>query len=550
MDCQQAQNDLLSAESLNLIGPELSAHIADCPKCQALLANLRRLDAEVNVLPVPAGHEKPSEEFMKRIAAIGPRMRFRRMVNRAVAAIVVLAFTLAAISLIFFNGSSVQADVLIGQLVDWNLAIAHTHDATGRLQVYQEQLAQLQDEIAHGKLAAEDQALVDTLMGNARWLTTEDNAADESQRFKTIADQLMARRQAMSDGAAQHLDQIYQQLMTQGVSVHPQPAGSQPSSSIIPSHPFHAMWQATLRMTMPQTAVQQGAPIEVPEALFRSNNLSVSTNTRSGLWNSTGEPMDSPLPARWRYTPISSDGGSPHAGERLHHAGSHGSQTYVQASNSDLTRSAVLTAANSSNSTTASTPTTSGHAQNNTSLHPAPVCAQTTPRIPTNNPGDSSLGPVTLGSSTGAIALPPGLPIHNTTGAATHSHQPPDSLLIGPAALDIAALPGTDTWVDTDGDSISHHRMEGILMRWVDSEGAPPDVGIPPGMLLMYPPPVPDADGDYDYDWHGMSSRPMIVVAPEPGGTALVVLTALVLLRRKSAYRSSTGLLGPEAASP
>ncbi|HWB55215.1 MAG TPA: hypothetical protein VG722_13520, partial [Tepidisphaeraceae bacterium] len=299
MDCQQVQHDLLSAESLGLLGPELAAHLAECPECKALLEQLRRLEMETRQLPVPAGHEQPSPEFLRQIAAVRPKHAAHRLVRRLIAAIVVLAFTLAAISLILFNGSSVQADVLINQLVDWNLNIAHTHSATERARIYQQQLTQMRQQVAHTDLAPADRALADSLLNNAQWLTTENNASDEAQHFQSIANQLLARRQALNDGSAQKFETIYQKLIDQvrqGQTAPTQPNSTSPSGDARPVGPGAALTPNSISPrsietpSQSSTAMTQSEFVLPPSVRFESGGRTISGGYANALSLSNRTP--------------------------------------------------------------------------------------------------------------------------------------------------------------------------------------------------------------------------------------------------------------------
>lgn len=304
MNCQQAQHELLTADRFDTeaLGSALAAHLDHCPDCHSLVARLRALDAEAARLPVPAGAaERSCADFIQilsdaivapidpsigRIGIVSPRelnfppdgrtdipitrgadLRLIAKKNpwsagmrRALAASVALVVTLAVLSLIFFNGSEAQADVILGQLVDWNLQIAHAPTVADRGRVYQQQLVQMKRRAADPALGPADQALAKSLLENARWLTTAHDPADEAMRFKQLADQVRLHAQSTSHSST-HWDQMYQRLMLNG-AVGPAPA----TPRVVPPA-NHADWKNPNQQSEPAAPPPSIAPSQPDQSL-------------------------------------------------------------------------------------------------------------------------------------------------------------------------------------------------------------------------------------------------------------------------------------------
>lgn len=533
MNCEQAQNELLSAESLTMLGPELSTHIAECPQCQALLAKLRKLEAATRSLPVPAGHEQPSPEFMQRLREAASRKGpvVRHLVRRVIAAAVVLAFALAAISLIFFNGSTVQADVLIGQLVDWNLAIAHTHDAANRSKVYQQQAAQLQKQVNDAHLSSADQALAVALLNNAQWMTTEENASDESQHFRTLANQLHDRQQAATDGAATHLQQIYQQLMTQGVN-----GGSGSSSSPTDTqHNSQSLNRSNSSFELAEfryaeapwgtAAVGSAGSIEGEAAMVVAPHVEYTASAAP-----TGDSGAENLP---RSTSAAENAPSRSISQHPHHVFSHSTGVDTGAT-TDATHSSSPINSTSTNVAVATSSTSS--------LTPAHTTANTSNADPSNQ-SHSNVPPPPPASGHGLTATNWSNQGSGSTSPPTHAGLLASLRSLGDFSLtseaDTDGLPMTlgmrsgkrsDPWSEASeigmtADGTSRSAIDARLAEQIDARTySDTDLSLP------HPPPMSTETCDF-FD-SGDFGRSPIVVTPEPGMT-LVVLAAPLLWRRR-----------------
>jgi hypothetical protein len=519
MDCQQAQHDLLSAESLGLLAPVLAAHLAECPECKAMLEQLRRLEAHTKQLPMPAGHEKPSPEFLRQIAAIRPGQKMRRLVRRAIAAAVVLAFGLAAISLIFFNGSEVQADVLIGQLVQWNLQIVHSHSAADRTRIYQQHLTQLQRQIAHSHLAPADHALANSLMDNAHWLTTENNAAEESQHFRSIANQLLARQQASNSGAAAHFEQIYQELMTEGIGNQPKPTKPGSTAPSGTAQPVGPASQLMPRSVMPQPMASTGfGPIHF--AIPRSFGIEPSGPAQGESDYSVSS--SNRLPGQWDSAAFV------HAGEPWRHSLSHISSVSSPSPSASPARTPVATTPPNPSEP----PADSAPAKHDPSCSPPADAPVATSHDPHDDFSDSQPrliwqeaaedGSLAVSVWTNAGDIPPGgKPIHLLFALGDHANS------------SLTKADDDSQWMIVPTDSpLSPHEMVAALTQWIDAKLPPSSF---PAGAPLFDPSLLLGDGHFNEfpDWHLTMSQP--IGAPEPVIALPLALSVLMMRRRRRA---------------
>jgi hypothetical protein len=520
MDCQQAQNDLLSAESLTLLGPELAAHIAECPQCQTLLARLHRLEAETKALSVPAGHEQPSPEFLRTISTLAARSGppVRHFVRRAIAAAVVLAFGLTAISLIFFNGSTVQADVLIGELVDWNLAIAHTHDAAGRTRLYQQQLQQLQKQVDQSHLAAADHDLAVALLNNAQWMTTEQNASEESQHFQSLADQLLARQQAASAAVAVHLQQIYQELINEGVS-----SGTGASNSPSTTEQHNGTSQTAPSSALPENqnliprALKAGTVAAVP-GQSAGTASSVTTRDFSG-WITDSENSSTLYPSRVSNV---ADAESSHAiGEHSHRIESH-------PADGDTLSTASQTSHTTGSPATVTTTVQPAHTLTDSLTH-APSSISLPP--PSHPCTDGGPPPASANSPDGRVAS-----IEHLSGLENSDGLLPPAYWqsAGDINVDDSIWPYHDS--DRDGSGLmppmagiipmSRHDIDTLLAYHITANWTGTS-----DLMLPYPPPPMDAESRSFFGLDGSGDRP--TPFPEPTIGLAIPLAALAMRRRR-----------------
>lgn len=94
MNCNEASDMILKGERSGI----LEEHLAKCPECRSLEADLRRLSSMADT-PLPEVPEKldrailacAAEQSARRSSSMGPTLLFRMPVLRAVAAVAVLA---------------------------------------------------------------------------------------------------------------------------------------------------------------------------------------------------------------------------------------------------------------------------------------------------------------------------------------------------------------------------------------------------------------------------------------------------------------------------
>jgi len=226
MDCSTAR-EILMSDAPGSIGQPLPAevvdHLARCPECATLSADLTRLDEAWRAIPLPTGVDRAREDFLRRFeTSKRPRKldRRRSLPRWAIAATVLLALGVGVGLLVKPRTVAASTDV-VDRLVDWNLRLAHAPSAEERGRIYSDQASRFADEVEKSSLPDDDRDLVRSLLEKAPTLVREPDPLVEADRFDDLADKLLARmNRAERKGDTRRFDHsaaLYKRVAEMGI---------------------------------------------------------------------------------------------------------------------------------------------------------------------------------------------------------------------------------------------------------------------------------------------------------------------------------------------
>jgi hypothetical protein len=205
MDCRESREWLLQAddprpERCHVAG--VKDHLASCPNCRSLSAELIGLQDAWRDIPLPASADAARIAFLEQLPA--QALQLRRPPRRRLAR----PRWLAAALILFGIGLGTwflvpppeahAAPAVIERLVDWNLDLAHAATTDERARVYACREGALKRDVDRVPLPEPDRALANLLLENGTWLATHDDPIATADRFSTVADRLVERMQTAS----------------------------------------------------------------------------------------------------------------------------------------------------------------------------------------------------------------------------------------------------------------------------------------------------------------------------------------------------------------
>jgi hypothetical protein len=108
---------------------------------------------------------------------------------------------------------------VVSDLVEWNLNLTQTEQPADRAKMVRERMPDMTGAVRRTAMSADDRALADQLLANARKLGSADDAVDEAETFHEMADTLLIRLDATADNPAQAetYARLYSQVVHRGV---------------------------------------------------------------------------------------------------------------------------------------------------------------------------------------------------------------------------------------------------------------------------------------------------------------------------------------------
>ena len=228
MDCRTARDFLLTdglprtSRSMPL---DLANHLAQCPDCQRLAAQVAGLDEAWRAIPPPAGMDRARDAFLAGLQESPPPPRVARRGRMpsqwAIAATTLLAVGLATSFVVGNRRARASSDV-VERLVDWNLSLAQAPSAAERGRIYASRAPGFAQEVESVALPVEDRDLARSLLDDAPALVGEPDPLAEADRFDKLATRLVARiNRAISEGDSKRVDQsatLYERVAELGIS--------------------------------------------------------------------------------------------------------------------------------------------------------------------------------------------------------------------------------------------------------------------------------------------------------------------------------------------
>jgi hypothetical protein len=234
MDCTEAHDRILSADSAESRDAELAAHLQTCGACHAIAARLGRLEAAARELPSAPDSQITKQAFLASLAlqpavALPGISRYRILpwpttttfaIRRmAMAASVVLATGLVFWS-VWFHGvqKAAAADVVVGRLVDFDVRLGSVDSPQERQQLYTTEAPTLEKTV--GQLPTGDQALARKLMDTGASLAQSSDPLDDAEQFADVADVLLDHMTAAANAGkaadVERLTRYYGRLSDEG----------------------------------------------------------------------------------------------------------------------------------------------------------------------------------------------------------------------------------------------------------------------------------------------------------------------------------------------
>jgi len=225
MNCDAARDRLLTSDDPARSDADVAGHLAGCPSCQALAAELASLEGSVRALPLPSSVLARRDAFLANLAPVGPRpIRVRHIAAAfaALAASVVIAVAAVAVLRPTHPDTPVvaQADPsVVEDLVEWNLKLSEADEPADCEKLVHDRLPDFEAAVASAPLSVEDRALAEQLLAQGRKFGSTGDAVDEAEAFHLLADTLLVKldTSAADPDRSVTLAKMYTQVVDRGV---------------------------------------------------------------------------------------------------------------------------------------------------------------------------------------------------------------------------------------------------------------------------------------------------------------------------------------------
>jgi hypothetical protein len=224
MDCRKSRDWLFQADdprpdSCHVAG--IREHLAACPECQNLSAELVGLEDAWRDIPLPASTNAARVAFLEKLPdrsrtlpLVRPPLRRRPERPRWLAAAVILFGIGLGTWLLIPTPEAHAAPALIERLVDWNLDLARAGSAGERKELFAAREDALKRDVEQVPLPGPDRALAHLLLDNGAWLATHDDPIAAAERFSAVADLLVERMDRASARREHRLASRYARLQS------------------------------------------------------------------------------------------------------------------------------------------------------------------------------------------------------------------------------------------------------------------------------------------------------------------------------------------------
>jgi hypothetical protein len=222
MDCRDAR-DLLLRSDVPTTGP-LADHVDGCEACARLAGEFVQLEDAWRAIPMPVDSGRGREKFLAKLPrleapmAAGPSKDRRPLRRWLVAASVLVALGLWGGFLLTGQRAIASSDV-VERLVDWNLNLARVESPGERGRLFANRAPVMAVEVERAGLPDGERELAYALLGNAPWLARNDDPLAVADRFDDLADQLLRRMGAATQGGDDHRVERYARLYNRVVEL-------------------------------------------------------------------------------------------------------------------------------------------------------------------------------------------------------------------------------------------------------------------------------------------------------------------------------------------
>ena len=208
MLCSHAQDWLFGAADPTTPPADVAEHLAACPACREVAAQIQQLEADWRLLPLPANLQAAKQRMLARsaepvgraaeVAPLRLKVTRNKLVRWCMAAAALLAIGVGLYLTLPDSEAQASPDV-VDRLVDWNNELGDL-PLGERQKVFQASADKMRAAAASPELSADDRDLAKTLLDNAEWLSKNADPLAGIARLSAVADKLLAqiRRTAKS----------------------------------------------------------------------------------------------------------------------------------------------------------------------------------------------------------------------------------------------------------------------------------------------------------------------------------------------------------------
>jgi hypothetical protein len=222
MHCDTARDRLLTTDDPARPDADLAEHLAACPSCRDLAADLVGLEEAVRGYPTPPSVLARRDAFLANLSPTLPRrVRVRHIAAAFAALAAAVVVCVATVALLRPQPSPdgpaplvAQADsAVVEDLVEWNLKLTEAEEPADRERLVRDRLPDLQARIAG--LPADDRELAEQLLAHGRKLGGPADPVDAAEGFHELADTLLIKLDTAAEDPAQSV--VYAKLFSQVV---------------------------------------------------------------------------------------------------------------------------------------------------------------------------------------------------------------------------------------------------------------------------------------------------------------------------------------------
>lgn len=208
MLCSRAQDWLFGAADPTAPPADVAEHLAACPACREVAAQIHQLETDWRSLPLPANLQAAKQRVLARAAEPAGRAaeiaplrlitKRNKLVRWCMAAAALLAIGVGMYLALPDSEAQASGDV-VDRLVDWNNELCEL-PLGERGKIFQASAEKMRAAAASPELSADDRDLAKTLLDNAEWLSKNADPLAGIARISAVADKLLAQIRRTAKG--------------------------------------------------------------------------------------------------------------------------------------------------------------------------------------------------------------------------------------------------------------------------------------------------------------------------------------------------------------